>query len=57
MRENGQHDNGHIIPLLMGNEPLGMKWQMTVLKAYGGVTWRQVIGGKVAGGAGHEWEE
>jgi hypothetical protein len=39
-REIDQRDNGYVIPLLMGNRPLGLKWRMTVAKAYGEVTWR-----------------
>jgi hypothetical protein len=42
----GQHDNGHIIQLLMDNGPLGVIWQVTVTKVYGQLTWRLVIGGK-----------
>jgi hypothetical protein len=42
----GQHDNGHIIQLLMDNGPLGVIWQVTVTKVYGRLTWRLVIGGK-----------
>jgi hypothetical protein len=38
--ENGHHDNGHIIPLLMGNGPLGVTWQVTVTKVYGRLMWR-----------------
>ena len=30
----------------MDNGPLGMRWQVTVAKAYRQVTWRLVIGGK-----------
>jgi hypothetical protein len=45
-RENGQHDNGHIIPLLMDNGPLGVIWQVTVTIVYGRLTWRLVIGGE-----------
>jgi hypothetical protein len=30
----------------MDNGPLGMKWQVTVTKAYGRVTWQPGIGGK-----------
>ena len=48
MRENGQRDNGYIIQLLMGNGPLGVIWKVMVTKVYGRLTWRFVIGGKVA---------
>ena len=30
----------------MDNGPLGMRWQVTVAKAYGRVTWRKGVGGK-----------
>jgi hypothetical protein len=30
----------------MDNGPLGMRWQVTVAKAYGRVMWRPGIGGK-----------
>jgi hypothetical protein len=30
----------------MDNGPLGMRWEMTVAKAYGWVAWMLVIGGK-----------
>ena len=46
-RENGQHDNGHVIQLLMDNGPLGVIWQVMVTKVYGRLTWRFVIGDKV----------
>jgi hypothetical protein len=45
-RENGQHDNGYIAQLLIDNGALGMSWQMTIVKVYGRLTWRFVIGGK-----------
>jgi hypothetical protein len=48
--KNGQHDNGHIILLLMDNGPLVVIWQVTVAKVYGRLTWRFVIGGEVAKG-------
>jgi hypothetical protein len=55
--KTSQRDNGYVIQLLMDNGPLRVKWQMTVAKAYGGVTWRQVIGGKShRRGLDHEWK-
>jgi hypothetical protein len=45
-QEDGQHDNGYIIQLLMDNEPLGVIWQVTVTRVYRRLTWRLVIGGK-----------
>jgi hypothetical protein len=49
-RENGQHDNGPIIPLLMCNGPLGDEMAGDGGQCVREMMWRHVIGGKVAEG-------